>query len=281
MPPDYLARLFQQRSQSRIIRFDETPVVMASLADMDESLWKTFIAKDSNEAIEVSLHKLAMVAQDDQKIWRPTIAGLLMGSRNARKYLPNAYIQAVAYQGTSVVPIRESVYQQDAQDITGPLNRQIFDACAFVRKNMQVAARKRLTGGREDMPQYDMRAIFEAITNAVAHRDYSMDGSKIRLRMFDDRLEIYSPGMLPNTMSTESIPVRQAARNEVLTSLLARCPMEIEELLPYRQKVMDRRGEGVPVILENSELLSGKRPKYQMPDKSELILTIYANNVES
>ena len=45
---------------------------------------------------------------------------------------------------------------------------------------------------RIDLPQYDMMAVFEAVTNAVAHRDYSMAGSKIRLRMFDDRLEIYS-----------------------------------------------------------------------------------------
>jgi predicted HTH transcriptional regulator len=48
--------------------------------------------------------------------------------------------------------------------------------------------------------------VFEAITNAVAHRDYSIPGSKVRLRLFDDRLEIFSPGMLPNTMTTESLP---------------------------------------------------------------------------
>lgn len=104
--------------------------------------------------------------------------------------------------------------------------------------------------------------VFEAVTNAVAHRDYSMAGAKIWLRLFEDRLEIYSPGMLPNTMTPESLPFRQAARNGALTSLLARCPIDNDALAAHRQHIMDKRGEGVPVILEMSERLSGKRPNY-------------------
>jgi ATP-dependent DNA helicase RecG len=121
-----------------------------------------------------------------------------------------------------------------------------------------------------------MRAVFEAVTNAVAHRDYSMPGSKVRLRLFDDRLEIYSPGMLPNTMTTESIALRQAARNEAITSLLARCPVRESAVTEHRQHIMDKRGEGVPVILEETERLSGVRPTYRLIDESELLLTIPA-----
>jgi len=146
----------------------------------------------------------------------------------------------------------------DAQDITGPVDRQIFTAVDFVRKNMKTAAYKRAEGGRVDVPQYDLIAVFEAITNAVAHRDYSMAGAKVRLRLFADRLEIYSPGMLPNTMTPESLPYRQVARNEALTSLLARCPVRKDELLSHRSHIMDRRGEGVSIILQRSEKLSGK-----------------------
>jgi len=109
-----------------------------------------------------------------------------------------------------------------------------------------------------DVPQYDLIAVFEAITNAVAHRDYSMAGAKVRLRLFADRLEIYSPGMLPNTMTPESLPYRQVARNEALTSLLARCPVTSDELMSHRSHIMDRRGEGVSIILQRSEKLSGK-----------------------
>ena len=76
-------------------------------------------------------------------------------------------------------------HQLDAADITGPLDRQVIEACRFIFKNMRMAAMKFL--GRVDLPQYDMSAVFEALVNAVAHRDYSVHGSKIRLRMFEDR----------------------------------------------------------------------------------------------
>jgi predicted HTH transcriptional regulator len=280
IPPDHLARLFQQRSQSRLIRFDETPVPRATLADLDEALWRRFAPSASADPSEVLLAKLAMAGQDDQGVWRPSVAGLLMACREPQQHLPGAFIQAVAYSGNDVVPAGEAAYQRDAQDISGPLDQQIRDACAFVRKNMQVAAFKRAEGGRVDRPQFDMTAVFEAITNAVAHRDYSMAGSKVRLRLFADRLELYSPGMLPNTMTPERLPYRQAARNEALTSLLARCPVGGDELAGHRSHIMDKRGEGVSIILARSEELSGRRPEYRMNDEAELALTIYAARTE-
>jgi predicted HTH transcriptional regulator len=291
IPPDQLARLFQQRSQSRLIRFDETPVTQATMDDLEEGLWWRFVPEplrshrkrgvasvaDALAAFEeIPLGKLAMAALDEQGQWHPTVAGLLMGSRDAQRFLPGAFIQAVAYLGTDVVPSGESAYQLDAKDITGPLDRQILEACAFVRKNMMVAAYKREQGGRVDVPQFDMAAVFEAVTNAVAHRDYSMHGSKVRLRTFIDRLEIYTPGMLVNTMTPESLPYRQSARNEALTSLLARCPIDNDELAAHRQHIMDKRGEGVPIILNRSKALAGKEPEYRLIDDSELLLTIYA-----
>jgi len=122
--PDQLARLFQQRSQSRLIRFDETPVARATLADLDERLWRRFAPARSTDTPEILLGKLAMAAYDEQeRIWRPTVAGLLMGSHTAHNFLPGAFIQAVAYRGTSIVPADRTLYQFDAQDITGPLDR--------------------------------------------------------------------------------------------------------------------------------------------------------------
>jgi predicted HTH transcriptional regulator len=142
-----------------------------------------------------------------------------------------------------------------------------------------MVAYKRAEGGRVDVPQYDLTAVFEAVTNAVAHRDYSMAGAKVRLRLFDDRLELYSPGMLPNTMAPESLPYRQASRNEALTSLLARCPIGDVELT-NRSHIMDKRGEGVSIILARSEELSGKCPEYRLNDDSKLMLTIFGARTE-
>lgn len=280
IPPDQLARLFQQRSQSRLIRFDETPVSGASLDDLSEPLWRRFALRNTPDDDVTHLKKLAMIREDDAGVLRPTVVGLLMGSECGQSYLPVSYIQAVAYRGITVVPEAESLYQLDAQDITGPLDRQILQACDFVRRNMRVRAFKREDGGRVDVPQFSMRAVFEAIANAVAHRDYSMPGSKVRLRLFADRLEIYTPGMLINTMSPEDFPLRQAARNEVIASFLARCPVTDPELGGERQFMMDRRGEGVPIIFEQTMRLAGQFPAYQVIGQSELLLTIPAAKPE-
>ncbi|WP_348752798.1 ATP-binding protein [uncultured Aquincola sp.] len=275
MSPDYLARLFQQRSQARIIRFDEQPVPGARLAGLRDDLWQRFASPRSQDTQEVLLDKLAMARKDADGEWRPTVAGVLMASADPRVWLPNAFIQAVAYRGTEVRPDGHSLYQLDAQDITGPLDAQVMGACHFVRKNMRVFATK--AEGRRDIPQFDMTAVFEALVNAVAHRDYSIHGAKIRLRLFADRLEIYSPGAIPNTMTVESLAYRQAARNEAITSLLARCPVpDADQRDVGRTAMMDKRGEGVQLIISRTEQLTGQPPTFRLIDESELLLVIPA-----
>ena len=275
MSPDYLARLFQQRSQARIIRFDEQPVPRARLDDLQEGLWQRFAGPRMQDPRAVLLDKLAMAREDADGEVRPTVAGVLMASADPRAWMPNAYIQAVAYRGMQVRPEGDAAYQLDAQDISGPLDAQVMAACHFVKKNMQVFASKDM--GRNDLPQFDMTAVFEALVNAVAHRDYSIHGAKIRLRLFADRLEIYSPGAIANTMTVDSLPYRQAARNEAITSLLAKCSVpEAEQAETGRSAMMDKRGEGVQLIIGRTEQLSGQTPVFRLIDDSELLLTIPA-----
>jgi ATP-dependent DNA helicase RecG len=282
MTPEFLARLFQQRSQARIIRFDEQAVPDAQLSDLEKPLWERFRTSRTRDDEEDFLTKLAMIRTDEDGAVRPTVCGILMATKAPSNWLPNAYIQAVAYAGTTVVPTEDSAtYQIDAKDIKGSLDQQVMEACKFVVRNMSVAAVK--DTGRHDLPQYDLTAVFEALVNAVAHRDYAIHGSKIRLRMFHDRLELYSPGAIPNTMTVGSMPYRQAARNEAITSLLAKCPVptDIDWLQSDRGMMMDRRGEGVSIILERSEHLSGKKAEFTLIDDTELLLTIYSANALS
>ena len=129
---------------------------------------------------------------------------------------------------------------------------------------------------RIETPQFSMNAVFEAVVNAIAHRDYSVYGSRIRLHLFADRLEIFSPGTIPNTMTVDSLSERQSSRNELLSSLLARCPMNVNAIGSRRSYIMDKRGEGVPIIISESEELSGRKPEYKLLDDAELMLTIFA-----
>lgn len=271
MEPETLARLFQQRSQTRIIRFDEQPVTNATSCRLEKSLWNKFKTAQSPKDDVEFLGKLKLLTHDDAGNNCPSVSGILMASSMPHEFLPNAYIQAISYRGNK----RDAAYQVDAKNIVGPLNIQIMDACQFVIKNMHVSATKDL--GRHDIPQYEIQAIFEALVNAVAHRDYSIYGSKIRLHMFSDRLEIISPGTIPNSMTVDSLALRQSARNELLTSLLARCPLPTKlSDQEGRNYFMDKRGEGVPIILSKSEQLSGRIPVYRLIDNIELHLTIFS-----
>ncbi len=97
--------------------------------------------------------------------------------------------------------------------------------------------------------------------------------SQVRLIRFDKQTV---PGTIPNTMTLESISERQSSRNELISSLLARCPMNVEAPGSRRSFIMDRRGEGVPIIITESEALSGRRPEYALLDDAEVKLTIFA-----
>lgn len=269
MPPEVLARLFQQRSQARLIQFDEQAVPESSFGDLSNPLWHRFVGT-STEDPRQTLHKMSLLKTDDTGAERATVAGILLCSEVPSRWLPGAQVQAVRYRGTR----RDANYQTDAQEIVGPLDVQVRDALSFVRRNTAVMANK--APGRVETPQFSKRAVFEAVVNAVAHRDYSVHGSRIRIFMFDDRMEIYSPGPLPNTVTIESMALRQATRNELITSLLAKCPVPagVEDI--GRGFLMDKRGEGVPIILEESRRLSGRDPEYRLIDDSELMLTLWA-----
>lgn len=270
MKPDVLARLFQQRSQARLIRFDEQAVPHTTLDDLAPALWQRFRTPVSPLDDLEFLQKMKLLSADQEGQLRATVSGVLMATTRPEAFISNAFIQAVAYQGTE----RDAHYQLDAIDITGPLDEQIHDACKFVRRNSRVYAIK--NPNRIETPQFSMNVIFEAVVNAVVHRDYSVYGSKIRLHVFSDRVELYSPGAIPNTMTVDSLSERQSARNELLSSLLARCPMNVDAHGSQRNYIMDKRGEGVPIILAESEALSGRRAEYRLLDDAELLLTIYA-----
>lgn len=270
MGPDVLARLFQQRSQTRLIRFDEQTVSKADCSDLDEGLWKRFKTVLSPRDDQEFLRKMKLISMDEDGILRPTVSGVLMATRSPESLIQSAYIQAVCYRGVE----RNAAYQLDAKDIVGPLDVQVREGCKFVERNMRVYAVK--APYRIETPQFSMNAVFEAIVNAVAHRDYSIYGSKIRLHLFADRLELFSPGAIPNTLTVDSLTERQSARNELLTSLLARCPMNVDVMGSQRSCLMDKRGEGVPIIIMESETLSGTKPDYQLLDDAELKLTIHA-----
>ena len=272
LPPNELLRLMQSRQRAGTLGFDEMPVLGCTAAHLSAALYARFIGSSEPPA-EIRLRKMKLLVTDDAGDEWASVAGVLMAIDRPSDWLPQAYVQCVHYAGTE----KTAQAQLDAQDMQGPLDQQIRDATAFVLRGMRTAAHKQL--GRIDIPQFDSEAVFEAIANAAAHRDYSISGAPVQVHLFADRLEITSPGALPNSQSVDSIPLRTATRNELLTNLLARCPVNLDGVA--RSRVMEKRGEGVPQILDRSERLSGRKPAFELLGENALRVTLYAADPET
>ena len=258
-----LARLFQDRG--RIFVFDEQRVPGATTDDIDLDQLRTYFG---NRARTIPwpdlLQNTRVVAVGDDDVARPTVSGLLAFGRSPQAHLRSAHVECAVFRGDRLT----SDDLVHGETIEGCADAQIDHATAFVERFMLKPARKR--DGRADFPQYEIGAVHEAIVNAVAHRDYSISGSKIRLFLFSDRLELYSPGALPNTLTIETMPYRVFTRNQLLVSFLSRM-----ESRRTGRAFLESRGEGVRGIIDSRARHSGREPEYELFGE-ELRLTIWA-----
>ena len=269
MNTDEQLRLAQRRTQARFFWFDKQHVPDTGLGTLEESLWQPLLSTEGSTDIKAALQKLCLLVADQAGDLRATVTGVLFCMQNPHELLPQAVITATCYEGTD-----RASNQLDAKSISGPLNRQIVDAVQFVRRNMKVASHK--TPARDDMPQYSLRAIFEAVVNAVVHRDYAINQRKIRLSIFNNRLEIISPGGLPNGMTIDAMSETQATRNEAIASIFRRLPVTDIHGTDERKFFMEQRGDGVRIILRKTQELSGKEPEYRILDGKDICLTMPA-----
>ena len=273
MTGDERLRLSQQRAQARFLWFDKQPVPDTGFQTLKEDLWSPLLSSTGAADPKLALEKMGLLACDENGSLRASVTGILLCSSSPEKWLPNTCITATCYRGED-----RSTGQLDTQTITGPLNRQIVDAVTFAIRNMRVAARKE--PARIDMPEYSEQAIFEALVNAIVHRDYSIRESRIRLSLFAGRLEIQSPGGLPNNLTIENISQRQSVRNELLVSMLGKIPTGDVQGSGGREYFMERRGDGVPIIMRETQEVCGRPPEFRLIDGSELCVVLPAAPLE-
>ena len=265
LAPPELARLFQQRGREYV--FDEQPVPAAAVQDLNRHRLEAFFGRSPTIPWLDLLRNTRVTFQDEDGVDRPTVAGLLVFAMEPTEFLEFGSIEAACYRGTRL----SSDDLVHAERLAGPVSDQIDAGIAFVARFMQTPPRKEPDKSSE--PHYDLDVVDEAIVNAVAHRDYAIAGSKIRLFVFADRLELYSPGRLPNTLTLDDMPYRTFTRNQLLVSFLSRVRSK-----RTGQVFLESRGEGVRKILEDGETHSGRRPKYELFG-DELRLTLWARSV--
>ena len=270
---DERMRLAQRRAQARYLWFDRQPVPNTGFETLSEQLWGPLLSVAGAADPARGLTNMRLLALDEADVLRATVAGVLLCAERPQEWFPQAVITATHYRGKD-----RASEQLDAQEIEGPLQSQLADGMKFVSRNMRVAARK--SPARENMPQYSMAAVFEALVNALAHRDYSMVSRRARLSMFADRLEIDSPGQLLNGMTIQSMRASQATRNEVIASVFGRVPVGNVPGSTHRAFLMERRGDGVAIILNRTQETAGTFPEYRLVDDSNLVLSIPAAKID-
>ena len=214
-----LRRLLLDRSESG---YESQPVAGATLADLDQSRVMRYLDQvglppdeDPMEALQsrgcvtrLDAEGLPAVAPS------PTVAGLLLFGRDPQRFLRSAEVICVRYAG----PVMGDEFVR--QDLGGTLADQIKQAETFVVSNMRRGMRIRgMT--REETTEYPLAVVREAIVNAIAHRDYGIRGEGIRLLMFSDRLEVYSPGRLPGHVTIDNIKDERYSRNEAIVAVLS------------------------------------------------------------
>jgi len=251
------------------LHYDESPVLGAGLPELSlpafEAYHRTQFGLTLDEQVTQSgldlprlLRNLRLLHSLDGE-QTLSVAAVLVFGQAPQRWLPHSRLSAVAFAGND-----EDSDILDRREIMGRLPGIIDDTRVFLERNIRMPAREH-GFGREDIPLYDRTALGEAVVNAVAHRDYSLSGSQIRLFLFRDRIEVRSPGRLPNSVTLDNIKLGvHAERNRAICTLLTQ--------LGYMSAI----GTGVPrLIVRLSRRLSGREPEFSIVGE-ELRVCIWA-----
>lgn len=189
---------------------------------------------------------------------KPTNGGFMLFGKDPQLYFMNSYIALVRYKGVTI-----DTERLDYKEFTGNIFKQV-DACGqYIKEHIATMSRQdAYKTQRDDLSEYGLFSIRELITNAVCHRDYENQHSKVIIKMFDDRIEFESPGGLPDHVTPSNITNKQFSRNPVIAKALAKLGY-IEEL-----------GEGWDkIIKEHKEHpLKPRLPKIESDDSSTSVM---------
>jgi ATP-dependent DNA helicase RecG len=213
LTPRQLRRLMMERGA---VSFEALVPDGARLDDVDWEKAESYVAdlgRLPSDGPEGALLKRGCLSQRDDQLL-PTYAGLLLFGREPQRWVRSSAILVVRYAGTTM----GDTFVRD--EIQGTLPEQIRRAETFVVDNMRRGVR--LLGlERIEETEYPVEAIREAIVNAIAHRDYRIGGDEIRVLMFGDRIEFYSPGRLPGHITVDNLVEERFSRNEIIVQVLS------------------------------------------------------------
>ncbi|MCT8345233.1 putative DNA binding domain-containing protein [Photorhabdus kleinii] len=216
-----LQRMFQEAA---LIHADETPVSGTSVADIDQEFFDSFFEGEYGERVEeqgVSRSQL-LENMNLAKNGQLNICGTLLFASRPQIRLPVFIVKAVAFPGVDI----EDEHYIDSQDINGKLSDVFQKVLGFVLANIRHIQNKQSFNSLGE-PEIPRIVLEELISNALIHRDYFVS-APVKVLVFADRIEIISPGHLPNNLTIENIKMGNSnIRNPILASFASK-------VLPYR-----------------------------------------------
>jgi ATP-dependent DNA helicase RecG len=244
--------------------FEDEEVRDSSLSDIDMEIFDLYRKKMglAYSNIEDVLNSRKLLRNGHL-----TTAGLLLFGKDPSVYLPGARLKFLRYEGTVMQPGTEFNLVKEVS-IVGSIPKIIVEAEKAVHAQLrEFQYLDSDTGQFKAMPEYPKFAWFEGIVNAVTHRDYSYQGDYIRVSMFDDRLEIFSPGKLPNFVTLENMKFTRFSRNPKIARTLSEFGW-VKEL-----------NEGVKRIYSEMErfFLGKSTPEYSEPHGHAVLLSLRNN----
>ena len=252
--PRELHRLFMERGE---ISFEMNTPYGATLDDIDwdKAQQYTNTLKGMEDAQQALLRRGCLMKQGETL--RPTNAGILLFGKDPQHFIRGAAITAVRFAGENM----SDTFNR--QDIIGTLPDQIRKVETFLVDHLRKGVKLQHTMARKENFEYPMEAARELVVNAVAHRDYSINGDDIRLFIFKDHMEVSSPGKLAGPITIDNIKDERFSRNPVIVQVLS------------DMGFIERLGYGVDRVIELMEQHGLKAPDFH-ETKAGFRVTLYA-----
>jgi ATP-dependent DNA helicase RecG len=214
LPPHILRRLMFERGD---VTFEAEPARYATRDDLEwmlvESYTNSLPGMKEFSPEQIMLKRSCLVPHEGKLC--PTNAGILLFGKDPQQFVRGSDITAARFAGTEM----SDVFTR--QDINGTLPQQIRRAETFLVDNLRKGVHLGEHMARTEQLEYPLQAVRELVVNAVAHRDYSIQGDGIRLYLFSDRLEIISPGGLAGPVTVDNIVDERFSRNSIIVQVLS------------------------------------------------------------
>lgn len=214
--------------------FDQAICRDAGYEDIDEEEVREFL-EDRAVKLKVDVPKISVrevliktikVVKEENGKLKPTNAGLLFFGKDPSEYVPQSEIRIARFKGFTRTEF------VDSKEIKAPIYKMLDEVELFFRRNTRLAS-KIVEFKRVEIPEYPYEAIREAVINAIAHRDYTYRYAPIMLSIFDDRIEMSSPGGLLPGLDIRRLEGHHATRNKIVCQIF------------HETKDMEKFGTGI------------------------------------